>query len=273
MMKGVLFHQDNAPAHKYVVQWLLCVTVALKLIDHLNILLIWHHLTIFCKNNTWLGSSIGPMIRSYRQLRTFSRIRMRASIPKESNFFLKQDKIHNTEEEYLKRMKTCSTKRLVPKSDQVSEKDKKMLEYSTPPVPSMQHQTRETTQFSYKWDWGWYSESLVNSSVSLNLIQLINNQLTQLKNKLFLEIRTEYHPERWSDHKKLPVECKKALECYTQWPWCAKLPTDMQEFNIPKIKATLDYERFHMRAKCEIRMIILVTDHANDGVLAGVYAN
>ena len=31
------------------------------------------------KKNTWLGSSIGP--RSYLKLRTFSRIRMRASIP------------------------------------------------------------------------------------------------------------------------------------------------------------------------------------------------
>ena len=36
------------------------------------------------KKPTWLGSSIGPMMRSYLQLRTFSRIRMRASIPQES---------------------------------------------------------------------------------------------------------------------------------------------------------------------------------------------
>ena len=29
---------------------------------------------------------------------------------------------------------------------------------------------------------------------------------------------------------------------------------------------------FHTRAKCEIRMIILVTDDANDGILVCVYA-
>ena len=54
MMKGVLFHQDNAPVglHKFVVQWLLCVTVALNWLITLHILLIWHHLTIFC-SPTW----------------------------------------------------------------------------------------------------------------------------------------------------------------------------------------------------------------------------
>ena len=36
------------------------------------------------KKHTWLGSSIVPMMRSYLQLRTFSRIRMRAFIPRES---------------------------------------------------------------------------------------------------------------------------------------------------------------------------------------------
>ena len=30
---------------------------------------------------------------------------------------------------------------------------------------------------------------------------------------------------------------------------------------------------FHTRAKCKMRMITLVTDHANDGILARVYAN
>ena len=53
----------------------------------LHILLIWHHLTIFCSptwKNTWLGSSIGQMMKSYLQLRTFSKIRMRTSIPRES---------------------------------------------------------------------------------------------------------------------------------------------------------------------------------------------
>ena len=68
------------------LQWLLCVTVALNWLITLHILLIWHHLTIFwsptCKH-TWLGS-IRPMMRSYLQLRTFSRIRMRAFIPRVS---------------------------------------------------------------------------------------------------------------------------------------------------------------------------------------------
>ena len=36
------------------------------------------------KTTTWLGSSIGSIMRSYLQLRTFSRIRMRVSIPHES---------------------------------------------------------------------------------------------------------------------------------------------------------------------------------------------
>ena len=36
------------------------------------------------EKNTLLGSSIGPIMRSYLQMRTFSRIRMRASIPRES---------------------------------------------------------------------------------------------------------------------------------------------------------------------------------------------
>ena len=36
------------------------------------------------KKKTWLGSSIGRIMRSYLQVRTFSRIRMRASIPRKS---------------------------------------------------------------------------------------------------------------------------------------------------------------------------------------------
>ena len=108
-------------------------------------------------------------------------------------------KIHNTEEEYLKRMKTCSTKRLVPKSDQVSEKDKRCLnsQLQSQVISTKQEKPHNFLQMGLRvvfW------KSLINSSVSLNLIQLINNQLTQLKNKLFLEILTEYHPERWSDH-------------------------------------------------------------------------
>ena len=53
----------------------------------LHILHIWHNLAIFCSSTwktTWLGSSIRPIMRSYLQLRTLLRIRMRASIPQES---------------------------------------------------------------------------------------------------------------------------------------------------------------------------------------------
>ena len=96
LMKGVLFHQDSAPAHKSVVamdashdchgSWngLITLPSDAKSGEY------WHHLTIFCsptwKKTTWLGSSIWPMMRSYLhlQLRTFSRIGMRASIPQES---------------------------------------------------------------------------------------------------------------------------------------------------------------------------------------------
>ena len=57
------------------LQWLLCMTVALNWLITLHIHLIWHHLTIFCSptwKNTWLGSSIGPMMKSYSlPLRTF----------------------------------------------------------------------------------------------------------------------------------------------------------------------------------------------------------
>ena len=67
------------------LQWLLCVTVTLKWLITLHLLLIWHRLTISVpqhKNPTWLGSSTGPFMRSFLQLRTFSR--MNASIQRES---------------------------------------------------------------------------------------------------------------------------------------------------------------------------------------------
>ena len=95
MTKGVLFHQDNAPAHKSVVaslQWLFCVTVRLVTVA-LNWLISDDHppyspdlapSDYFLFPNRELGNSIGPMMRSYLQLRTFSRIRMRASITRES---------------------------------------------------------------------------------------------------------------------------------------------------------------------------------------------
>ena len=85
-MKGLLFYQDNTPAHKSVVAMAAVHDCDLALIDHPP-----HSPdlapSIFCSptwKNTWLGSSIGPMIRPYLQFRTFSRIRMRASIPQES---------------------------------------------------------------------------------------------------------------------------------------------------------------------------------------------
>ena len=48
LMKGVLFHQDNAPADKSVVAMAVVHNCGFKLVDHLHIFLIWHHLTIFC---------------------------------------------------------------------------------------------------------------------------------------------------------------------------------------------------------------------------------
>ena len=48
------------------LQWLLCVTVALNLLITLHILLIWHHLTIFCsptrKNNHCPGEKRTPLV-------------------------------------------------------------------------------------------------------------------------------------------------------------------------------------------------------------------
>ena len=49
LMKGVLFHEDNAPAHKSVVAVWDC---GLNWLITLHILLIWHHLTIIC-SPTW----------------------------------------------------------------------------------------------------------------------------------------------------------------------------------------------------------------------------
>lgn len=50
------------------------VRVLLNWLIALNILLIWLHLTIFCSptwTNSWLGSTIGQMMRSYLLLRTW----------------------------------------------------------------------------------------------------------------------------------------------------------------------------------------------------------
>ena len=49
LTKGVLFHQDNAPAHKSVVAMSTEHDCGFELIDQsFHILLIWHHLIIFC---------------------------------------------------------------------------------------------------------------------------------------------------------------------------------------------------------------------------------
>ena len=68
------------------LQWLLCVTgIELNLVDYPPYSPDLAP-SIFCSptwKNMLLGSSIGPMMRSYLQLRTFSRIRMRASTPRE----------------------------------------------------------------------------------------------------------------------------------------------------------------------------------------------
>ena len=74
------------------LQWLLCLTVALNWLWSPSIFPWFGTIWLFSvpqhenKNkNTWLENSIGPMMRSYLQLRTFSRIRMKgASVPWES---------------------------------------------------------------------------------------------------------------------------------------------------------------------------------------------
>ena len=90
LTKGVLFHEDSLPAHEHVVAMAaVCVTAALNWLFTLHILLIWHHPTIISvpqheKKIACLGSSIGPMMRSYLQLRTLSKIRMSVSLSRES---------------------------------------------------------------------------------------------------------------------------------------------------------------------------------------------
>ena len=86
LMKGVLLHQNNAPAHKSVVAMAAVCDCGFELNNYPPY---YPDLASsnFCSptwKNTWLGSSVGLMMRSYQQFRTFSRIRMRASIPQES---------------------------------------------------------------------------------------------------------------------------------------------------------------------------------------------
>ena len=60
LTKGVLFHQDN-PAHKSVVAMAAVHDCGFELVITLHILLIWHHLTIFCSptwKNTWSWEAV-----------------------------------------------------------------------------------------------------------------------------------------------------------------------------------------------------------------------
>ena len=79
---------DNAPAHKSVVAMAAVRDCSFELVDHPpyspDLAPSDYFLFPNMEKNTWLGSSVGPMMRSYLQLRTFSRIRMRASILQES---------------------------------------------------------------------------------------------------------------------------------------------------------------------------------------------
>ena len=60
LKKGILFSPGQCSCTTSLLwQWLLCKTVALIWLITLHILLIWHHITIFCSHtwqNTWLGS-------------------------------------------------------------------------------------------------------------------------------------------------------------------------------------------------------------------------
>ena len=81
MKLGVLFYRTMLLHTILWLQWLLCMTVAWKWLITLHVLLIWHHLNIFCfptmkKHLAGVGeqkivsnrSSIGPTMRSYLQL-------------------------------------------------------------------------------------------------------------------------------------------------------------------------------------------------------------
>ena len=73
--KGVLFHQDNAPTRKSVVAMAAVRDWGFELVDHPpyspDLAPSDYYLLPQHEKNTWLGSSIRPMMRSYLQLRTF----------------------------------------------------------------------------------------------------------------------------------------------------------------------------------------------------------
>ena len=79
-MKGVLFHQDNAQAHKSVVAMAPVRDCGVNWLITLHILLIWHHLTSFvpqrekkrnCPSATRLSSSVFQAIHEMPLLLLF----------------------------------------------------------------------------------------------------------------------------------------------------------------------------------------------------------
>ena len=75
LTKGVLFHQDNAPACKSVTAMATVRDCGFDLVDHPpyyfpDLAPSDYFLFTNMKKNTWLGNSIGPMMKSYLQLRT-----------------------------------------------------------------------------------------------------------------------------------------------------------------------------------------------------------
>ena len=89
LMKGVPFNQDNAPAHKSVVAMSAVHDCGFELVDHPpyspDLAPSIFYSPIWKKTHLAAWEAVlGPMMRLYLQLRTFLRIRMRASIPREA---------------------------------------------------------------------------------------------------------------------------------------------------------------------------------------------
>ena len=66
-MKGVLFHQDNAHAHKFVIAMAAVHDCGFELVDHppnSPDLAPSDYFLAPNMKNTWLGSSVGQMMRS-----------------------------------------------------------------------------------------------------------------------------------------------------------------------------------------------------------------
>ena len=87
LTKRVLFHQDNAPAHKFMVAMAAVRECGFELVDDFPYspdLAPSDYFLFSQMKKIWLGSSIRLMMTSYLPFRTFSRIRKRASIPQYS---------------------------------------------------------------------------------------------------------------------------------------------------------------------------------------------